>query len=168
MMDSCSPRKLEPGFEEMYSSPTDFRTSTMKSDPVRSVVSTSTCEGSSSFGSIAAEAERAASTCAARTGVAPATSEATPPAAAPFRNLRRSTDSFLAMAKVLCGVVFGIRSESCSSHVYHNSAVSVSEDCRGSAAREYRIHQPSRSLTSHKRKAYLLQRIYRSPNCWQL
>src|SRR5712691_11784170 len=106
MMDSCSPRKLEPGFEEMYSSPMDFRTSTMKSDPLRSVVSTSTCEGSSSFGSIAAEAERGASPCAARTGVAPATSEATPPAAAPFRNLRRSTDSFLAMAIVLCGVVF--------------------------------------------------------------
>jgi hypothetical protein len=37
-MDSWRARKLEPGFEVTYSIPSDFRTSTMKSAPGRSVV----------------------------------------------------------------------------------------------------------------------------------
>src|SRR5258707_13150248 len=45
MMDSCSPRKLEPGFEQMYSMLSDLMTSTMKSEPVRSAVRTSAGEG---------------------------------------------------------------------------------------------------------------------------
>src|SRR5215471_21574946 len=35
MIDSCSPRKLEPGFAQTYSKPSDLNTSTMKSDPLR-------------------------------------------------------------------------------------------------------------------------------------
>src|SRR5258705_11214378 len=45
MMDSCSPRKLEPGFEQTYSMPSVLMTSTMKSEPVRSAVRTSAGEG---------------------------------------------------------------------------------------------------------------------------
>ena len=39
------PRKLDPGFAQMYSSPSDFNTSTMKSEPVRSVVRISASGG---------------------------------------------------------------------------------------------------------------------------
>jgi len=38
-------RKLEPGFEQIYSMPSDLSTSTMKSDPGRSLVRTSTLAG---------------------------------------------------------------------------------------------------------------------------
>src|SRR6266853_5230430 len=97
MIDSCKPRKLEPGLEAIYSRPKDFRTSTMKSDPDRSVVSTSTPEGSSSFGIIGAVADWAGTGCGAAIAEALATSPAAP-AAAPFRKLRRSTESFFAIA----------------------------------------------------------------------
>src|ERR1700686_1461595 len=43
MSDSCNPRKLDPGLAARYSKPSDLITSTMKSDPGRSVVCTSTC-----------------------------------------------------------------------------------------------------------------------------
>src|SRR6266850_4107864 len=35
MIDSCRPRKLEPGLAATYSKPSVLRTSTMKSDPLR-------------------------------------------------------------------------------------------------------------------------------------
>src|SRR5712691_6409356 len=35
MIDSCRPRKLEPGFAATYSKPSDFSTSSMKSEPLR-------------------------------------------------------------------------------------------------------------------------------------
>src|SRR6266850_6329224 len=35
MIDSWRPRKLEPGLAATYSKPSDLRTSTMKSDPLR-------------------------------------------------------------------------------------------------------------------------------------
>src|SRR5258708_22930129 len=59
MIDSCSPRKLEPGLAEMYSKSRDLITSTMKSEPGRSVVSTSGLEdcGSTSFGTTGATAD---------------------------------------------------------------------------------------------------------------
>src|SRR5258705_9952572 len=97
MIDSCKPRKLEPGLEAIYSRPRDLRTSTMKSDPDRSVVNTSTLEGSSSFGIIGAVADWDGIACGAAIVEALATNPAAP-AAAPFKNLRRSTESFFAMA----------------------------------------------------------------------
>src|SRR3977135_3012209 len=99
MIDSCKPRKLEPGLEAIYSRPSDLRTSTMKSDPDLSVVNTSTLEGSSSFGIIRAVADWAGIACGAASVEALATSPAAP-AAAPFKNLRRSTESFFAMARM--------------------------------------------------------------------
>src|ERR1700733_7730305 len=47
MSDSCKLRKLDPGTAATYSKPRDLRTSTMKSEPGRSVVRTSTPEGAS-------------------------------------------------------------------------------------------------------------------------
>src|SRR5580693_4079725 len=94
MSDSCRLRKLEPGFDARYSKPSDLITSTIKSEPGRSVVSTSTFEGASASAAGTAGAAAAglgpAKGCAA---IAPAlaASVAIPPAAAPLRNLRRST-----------------------------------------------------------------------------
>src|ERR1700730_3866604 len=123
IIDSCKPRKLEPGLEAIYSRPRDLRTSTMKSDPDRSVVSTSTLEGSSSFGIIAAVPDLAGTARGAAIAEVLATSPAAP-AAAPFKNLRRSTESFLAIA----GMSFEEnclppRGESYSIDVYHKSMV---------------------------------------------
>src|SRR6267143_487521 len=81
MIDSCKPRKLEPGLEAIYSRPRDLRTSTMKSDPDRSVVNTSTLEGSSSFGIIGAVADWPGIACGAASVEALATSPAAPAAA---------------------------------------------------------------------------------------
>src|SRR6266481_2577360 len=122
-MDSCKPRKLEPGLEAIYARPKDLRTSTMKSDPDRSIVNTSTLEGSSSFGIIGAVADWAGIACGAAIVEALATSPAAP-AAAPFKNLRRSTDCFFAMAgmsfKESCWLP---RCGSYSIDIYHNSMV---------------------------------------------
>src|SRR2546427_3832903 len=108
MSDSCKPRKLEPGFAATYSKPRDLITSTMKSEPVRSAVRTLTSvEGSASGRGIGgtAGAERATSDCCALATPLLATSVATPPTAAPFRNLRRSTkllsDFFMAGISLL-------------------------------------------------------------------
>src|SRR5882672_5653027 len=76
--------------------PSDLMTSTMKSEPVLSVVSTSTPAGSSSFGIIGAVADCACKACGVAIDEAVATNPAAP-AAAPFRNLRRSTESFFAI-----------------------------------------------------------------------
>src|SRR5437868_2347955 len=99
MIDSCSPRKLEPGFEQIYSTRSDLITSTMKSAPGRSVVWISTLEGGCVSASIAlalggvAAARRVLSSWAARfCGFA---TIAAAPAAAPFRNPRRPTGNFL-------------------------------------------------------------------------
>ena len=69
----------------------------MKSDPDRSVVNTSTFDGSSSFGIIGEVADCAGKLCGVAMLDALATSPAAP-AAAPFKNLRRSTESFFAIA----------------------------------------------------------------------
>src|ERR1019366_5805567 len=92
--DSCKPRKLEPGLAAIYSKPRDLITSTMKSEPERSVVNASTFEGSTSLGSSRAEADCAGAGSFALIAVLLATSPATPPAA-PFKNYRRSTVSLL-------------------------------------------------------------------------
>src|SRR6267378_1555539 len=123
MIDSCKPRKLEPGLEAIYSRPRDLRTSTMKSDPDRSIVKTSTLEGSSSFGIIRAVADWAGIACGAASVEALATSPAAP-AAAPFKNLRRSTESFFAMARMSFKKSCWLpRGGSYSIDVYHTSIV---------------------------------------------
>src|ERR1700723_3875393 len=103
MMDSCRPRKVEPGFAQMYSMPRDLMTSTMKSDPGPSVVTTSAARGfpvsavACIFGGPAEVF--GVGTCTAPAAF-PATSAATP-AALPFRKSRRSTELFLKCAMVL-------------------------------------------------------------------
>src|SRR3984893_2208014 len=142
IIDSCKPRKLEPGLEAIYSRPRDLRTSTMKSDPDRSHVSTSTLEGSSSFGIIGAVADWAGTGCGAAIAEALATSPAAP-AAAPFKNLRRSTESFFAIA----GMSFEEnclppRGDPCSIDVYHKPMVTGWRISFGqSAVSGYRVYQ---------------------------
>src|ERR1017187_6520697 len=95
-MDSCNARKLDPGFAQMYSKPIDFSTSTMKSEPGRSAVSTSTDGETGPVSSASARADGTAepgclAVCWASTGAVPAASAAAP-AAAPFRKPRRATE----------------------------------------------------------------------------
>src|SRR5580692_923654 len=94
MMDSCRPRKLEPGFAQRYSKPKDFTTSTMKSEPGRFVVSTSGLEdgGSTSCGSAGATAGFGSAGCLDK-ALELATRVPAAPEAAVFKNLRRSTFS---------------------------------------------------------------------------
>src|SRR3984885_2599389 len=106
------PRKAEPGLAATYSKPRVLMTSTMKSDPGRSVVQTSTRGGGgvvsaavclapgSGFG-VAGRCTSAASCAFAVSGFT--TSGAAPaaaPAAAPFKKPRRSTEIFLDLAMV--------------------------------------------------------------------
>src|ERR1700676_3958307 len=88
MSDSCNPRKLDPGLAARYSKPSDLITSTMKSDPGRSVVRTSTPDAS-----VSASTGGAAGATKGWAPMAPvvATRLATPLTAAPFKNARRST-----------------------------------------------------------------------------
>src|ERR1700733_4526592 len=94
MIDSCSPRKLEPGLAERYSKSRDLTTSTMKSEPGRFVVSTSGLEdcGSTSFGSTGATADFGGAGCLDK---APELATRVPavPEAAGFKNGRRATFS---------------------------------------------------------------------------
>jgi hypothetical protein len=92
MKDSCRPRKLDPGFEVKYSNPRDLKTSTMKSDPVRSVVCKETSCGSS--------ANRGAPPFWGAPRLGFATSAAAPPAAI-FRNALRPAGTFFAFAMKL-------------------------------------------------------------------
>jgi hypothetical protein len=89
------PRKLEPGFEATYSKLSDFRMSTMKSPPGRSVVRTSTPVGSASRGGVGAGPPACAggAACgAAAEATASGTSAAAPVTAAPLRKPLRSTE----------------------------------------------------------------------------
>src|SRR5213596_3422188 len=103
MIDSCSARNVEPGLAATYSKPSDLITSSMKSDPGRSVVYTSArgggglvsaatraALGSGVTGLATCPACRAASGCAIE-GFA---TKAAAPAAAPFRNPRRLRGGF--------------------------------------------------------------------------
>src|SRR5260370_40568208 len=104
MTDSCRPRKLDPGLAATYSRPNDLMTSIMKSEPGRSVVCTSTIEGGAfsaaiSFAVGVGALARFGSDCCAWATVGVATSAAAP-AAAPFKNPRRSTEDFLDLGMV--------------------------------------------------------------------
>src|SRR5579859_1068284 len=105
MTDSCSPRKLEPGFEQMYSMSSDLMTSTMKSEPVRSAVSTSARDGipTSASGDMAGGvfAPRSGGGCFA--GAVGTAASAAAPAAALRRKSRRGMPLFFgfAMGKTL-------------------------------------------------------------------
>src|SRR5207237_10415949 len=93
MTDSCSPRKLDPGFAATNSTPNDLMTSIMKSEPGRSVVCTSTIAGGAVSAAISLAVgdgalARLGSDCCACATVGVATSAAAP-APAPFKNPRR-------------------------------------------------------------------------------
>src|ERR1700677_4796237 len=102
------PRKAEPGLAATYSKPRVLMTSTMKSEPGRSVVHTSTRGGGgavsaavclapgSGFG-VAGRWTSAACCALAASGLA---TSAAAPAAAPFKKPRRSTEIFLDLAMV--------------------------------------------------------------------
>src|ERR1700688_1212431 len=98
-MDSCKPRKLDPGFAQTYSNPSDLITSTMKSDPVRSAVRTSAPEGTSTSAAadIGGGTVRfiSAGSAAMLAGTA---ANAAAPTAAPFRKFRRSTTGLVRLA----------------------------------------------------------------------
>src|SRR5690348_3058181 len=93
------PRKLDPGFAQTYSNPSDLITSTMKSDPVRSAVSTSATDGTSvsATADIGGGTTRFTSAGGAATAAGPAANAAAP-TAAPFRKFRRSTTDFGCLA----------------------------------------------------------------------
>src|SRR5687767_3356990 len=109
MIDSWRPRKLEPGFDAMYSMLRLLMTSTMKSPPGRSVVRTSTWpDGSTSRGVVGAEA--GAGRCpwggwagegACAPAIEPGTNAAAPVTAACFRKSRRPTDRFFDIIRLL-------------------------------------------------------------------
>src|ERR1700674_980389 len=82
------PRKLDPGFAQTYSNPSDLITSTMKSDPVRSAVRTSAPEGTS----VSAPADMGGGTVRFSSAGS---------AAAPFRKFRRPTTGLFCFAMSL-------------------------------------------------------------------
>src|ERR1700683_1029163 len=87
MIDSCRPRILDAGFEQMYSMSNVLITSTMKSDPGRPPpTSTSTCE------------ELLASTSRGAAGKFGFAANVAAPTAALFRKSRRAIGSFLDFA----------------------------------------------------------------------
>src|SRR5712691_11129486 len=96
MTDSCSPRKLEPGFAQTYSNPSDLMTSTMKSEPLLSVVKVSTSGGAvpSAVIVMTGVAPRGAAACCAgdsALAIPLDVASAAAPAKAPrFRNCRRA------------------------------------------------------------------------------
>src|SRR6266852_6474516 len=96
MTDSCSPRKLEPGLEQMYSMLSDLMTSTMKSEPVRSAVRTSAPDGVpiSASGDIAGGGVAPRSSAGGFAGKAGAAASAAAPAAALRRKSRRGMPLF--------------------------------------------------------------------------
>src|SRR5579859_4521254 len=103
MIDSCRPRKLEPGLAQTYSNPIDLRTSTMTSEPVRSAVKTSEMTGASvsAAGDIGGGAVRLGSAGCAATFAGTAAKAAAPaaaPTAAPFRKFRRLTTGLVSLA----------------------------------------------------------------------
>src|SRR4051812_35297983 len=89
MIDSCSPRKLWPGLAQMYSKPSDFRMSTMKSEPVRPCVSSSTRVPAPSCAAGTDALAGAGAVCALASTACDVS--ATAPVAACFKNSRRST-----------------------------------------------------------------------------
>src|SRR5262245_4235102 len=96
MTDSCSPSKLEPGFAATYSKPSVLKTSTMKSEPGRSMMRDEMAGGSPvSAANCAADGSGApdlvGADCAGSAATEGAATMAAAPAAAPLRKPRRST-----------------------------------------------------------------------------
>src|ERR1700677_2229296 len=90
MTDSCNPRKLEPGLAQTKSNPRDLSTSTIKSDPGRSVVRASISDEGALAGSGEVNALAAG----------PEATVAAPPTAA-FKKSRRSSGNFLYPMRLL-------------------------------------------------------------------
>src|SRR5580704_10992973 len=99
MIDSCRPRKLDPGLAQTYSMPRDLMTSTMKSEPLRSVVRISAGEeGSSASGEIGIAAGILGVVEAAEAADPGTALIAAAPTAALFRKLRRLMEFLLRVA----------------------------------------------------------------------
>src|SRR5262245_51892747 len=109
MIDSCSARNVDPGLAATYSIPRDLMTSSMKSDPGRSVVYTSARGGGGLVSAATSAAPGSgvtdlaacpacaaceASGCASEGFATMAAALAAALAAAPFRNPRRLTEPF--------------------------------------------------------------------------
>src|SRR5215470_17378407 len=101
MIDSCNARNVDPGLAATYSMPSVLMTSSMKSDPGRSVVYTSVRGGGGLVSAAASAAPGSGVTGLAACATCPAcggcaiegfATKAAAPAAAPFRNPRRLTD----------------------------------------------------------------------------
>src|SRR5579872_2594353 len=102
MMDSCRDSNVEPGLAARYSMLSDFRTSTMKSDPgcsMTGVAAGRTAPASrvtcAPEGAWAPRGADPASCALAGSGLA---ANAAAPAAAPFRKPRRPTEFFVDFA----------------------------------------------------------------------
>src|SRR5207244_3785353 len=126
MMDSWSARNVDPGLAATYSKLRDLITSSMKSEPGRSVVYTSTRGGGGLVSAAASAAlgsgvvARACAACAAfasaTTGLPPrAATPAAAPIAAPFRKPRRLTEPFLDL-DMMRNLLFPTRSASAIAH----------------------------------------------------
>src|SRR3954466_6479612 len=104
MTESCSERKLEPGFDAMYSMPSCLMQSTMKSEPQLSWVSVCTCEGvpfSPAAAGGGAVRGAAGAVCASAAGIG-LVRPAAPATAAPLRKFRRPTvEVVLAILRLL-------------------------------------------------------------------
>src|SRR2546430_1342583 len=102
MSDSCSDSNVDPGFAARYSMLSDFKTSTMKSEPGCSItwVAAGRAEPASRVtcaveGPAAPRADPAASWALLIWGLA---ASAAAPAAAPFKKPRRPTELFVDFA----------------------------------------------------------------------
>src|SRR5579871_205493 len=113
MIDSCSPRKLEPGLAAQYSIPRDLITSTMKSEPGRSLGVTSAAE-------VALAAAAPPGCCAKATELC--ASSAAAPAVAPVKNPRRPTGFLLVLDMKL-----GPPTEDPSFYIWFNSGTQSGE-----------------------------------------
>src|SRR3984885_15126612 len=95
MSDSCNGRNVFAGTANMYSNPSDFSTSTMKSEPGREMTGASASDGLSTVGPgrEPTDAGLLLVSCAAATAVVDAATVAAALAVATFRKPRRLTFS---------------------------------------------------------------------------
>src|ERR1700737_4836442 len=121
MMDSCRPRKLDPGLEAQYSMPSDLMTSTMKSAPGRWLEDTSAV-------ALVVSGLRA-TCCAMAIGGLPTSPAAPAAAAAPRKKPRRSRGFFFDMhcllkrGCVVTAVRIGVATQSPDLQLVYNGCI---------------------------------------------
>src|SRR5215469_7114163 len=122
MIDSWSPRKLEPGFAHIYSIPSDLMTSTMKSDPVRLAVSTSALDGvpTSAVRDIAGGVPGGRTGVGSLPGASDAAARTAAPTAAFLRKSRRFTNVFLGFA-IVCTLISSANRQSLTASALSSS-----------------------------------------------